>query len=121
MRVTINLAYQFYQQQNMREHRLHVYARSSKRCSVASAFQYLLYLLEQHCTAMRLTAQSWQVTGYDPIVTAEAAQEFNVEKRELDDIWADADYITVHTPLIPQTKRKCRVGEQTCSVHNSCQ
>ena len=24
----------------------------------------------------------------------------------LDDIWPQADYITVHTPLIPQTKRK---------------
>ena len=47
-----------------------------------------------------------QVIGYDPIVSAEAAQEFDVEKRELDAIWADADYITVHTPLIPQTKRE---------------
>ena len=46
----------------------------------------------------------FQVIGFDPMVTAEAAREFHVEKRELDEIWPEADYITVHTPLIPQTR-----------------
>ena len=26
---------------------------------------------------------------------------------ELDQLWPKADYITVHTPLIPQTKGRC--------------
>ena len=36
----------------------------------------------------------------------EAAAEFGVEFLELDDLWPRADFITVHTPLIPQTKGK---------------
>ena len=32
--------------------------------------------------------------------------EFGVEFMELKDIWPLADFITVHTPLIPQTAGK---------------
>lgn len=46
----------------------------------------------------------FQTIGFDPIVTKEDAASFNVEKMELDEIWPQADYITVHTPLIPQTR-----------------
>jgi hypothetical protein len=46
----------------------------------------------------------FQTIGFDPMVSAEAAAAFNVEKRELAQIWPDADYITIHTPLIPQTR-----------------
>lgn len=45
-----------------------------------------------------------QTIGFDPMVSTQDAQAFNVEKMELDQIWPLADYITVHTPLIPQTK-----------------
>jgi phosphoglycerate dehydrogenase-like enzyme len=41
------------------------------------------------------------------VVAAELAREFNVEKMELEEIWPLADYITVHTPLIPQTRSEC--------------
>ncbi|KAG1672097.1 D-3-phosphoglycerate dehydrogenase [Nymphon striatum] len=34
----------------------------------------------------------------------EASEEFGVENMSLEDIWPQVDYITVHTPLIPQTK-----------------
>lgn len=37
-------------------------------------------------------------------MSAEDARAFGVEKRELEGIWPDADYITVHTPLIPETR-----------------
>lgn len=40
------------------------------------------------------------------MVTAEDAKAFGVEKMELEQIWPIADYITVHTPLIPQTRSK---------------
>ncbi|XP_058957245.2 D-3-phosphoglycerate dehydrogenase-like [Pocillopora verrucosa] len=50
--------------------------------------------------------QSYGVTtiGYDPIVPAEESAKYNIEWMELDQLWPKADYITVHTPLIPQTK-----------------
>lgn len=37
-------------------------------------------------------------------MSAEKAAEFNVEWMELEKLWPLVDYVTVHTPLIPQTK-----------------
>lgn len=54
--------------------------------------------------ALRLQAWGMKTVGYDPIVSAEEAAKFNVEFLELEEIWKIADYITVHTPLIPQTR-----------------
>nr|CAD7201502.1 unnamed protein product [Timema douglasi] len=54
--------------------------------------------------ATRMQAYGMRTIGFDPMVTAEGAKSFNVEKLELEEIWPLADYITVHTPLIPQTK-----------------
>ena len=45
-----------------------------------------------------------QTVGYDPLVPAEEASKFGVEFLEMDQIWPIADFITVHTPLIPATK-----------------
>jgi D-3-phosphoglycerate dehydrogenase len=42
------------------------------------------------------------------VVSAESAKQFNVDKMELEEIWPLADYITVHTPLIPQTRSECK-------------
>ena len=47
-----------------------------------------------------------QTIGYDPIIPAEVAREFGVESLTLEQIWPQADFITVHTPLIPQTRSK---------------
>ncbi len=47
------------------------------------------------------------VIGYDPFLTAEAAQTLNKEvavNNDLDEIFPAADYITVHVPLTPETK-----------------
>lgn len=52
------------------------------------------------------------------MVNAEDAKAFGVEKMELDEIWPLADYITVHTPLIPQTKSKS--GLLVSDVMSSC-
>lgn len=46
----------------------------------------------------------FQVIGYDPITTEAEAAAAGIEKMELNEIWPLADYITVHTPLIPQTR-----------------
>jgi D-3-phosphoglycerate dehydrogenase len=45
-----------------------------------------------------------RVIAFDPYLTEERASELGVEKVELDDLLARADFITLHTPLTPQTK-----------------
>ena len=40
------------------------------------------------------------------MVDKDSAAQFGVEKLELDEIWPRADYITVHTPYMPQTHRE---------------
>src|ERR1700683_5048421 len=44
------------------------------------------------------------VAAFDPFLSAERAQELGVEKLELDDLLARADFITLHTPLTAQTR-----------------
>jgi D-3-phosphoglycerate dehydrogenase len=54
--------------------------------------------------ADRAIGLKMKVIGFDPIVTAEAAARINVEKVGLDDLFRRADFITVHTPLTPETR-----------------
>lgn len=68
--------------------------------------------------ATRMQAFGMRTIGYDPIIPAEAAAEFGVQAMTLDEMWPQCDYITVHTPLIPQTRNlidattlaKCKKG-----------
>ncbi|TMA37688.1 MAG: phosphoglycerate dehydrogenase [Deltaproteobacteria bacterium] len=41
---------------------------------------------------------------FDPFVTAEVAARLRVELVSLDEIYARADFITIHTPLTPETR-----------------
>ena len=45
-----------------------------------------------------------KVVAYDPFLSAERAVELGVEKAELDELLARADFITLHTPLTEQTR-----------------
>ena len=45
-----------------------------------------------------------KVIAYDPFLTPERAIEMGVEKVDLDDLLARADFITLHTPLTDQTR-----------------
>ena len=45
-----------------------------------------------------------KVVAYDPFLTPERAVELGVEKVELDELLARADFITLHTPLTDQTR-----------------
>ncbi|HET9639642.1 MAG TPA: phosphoglycerate dehydrogenase [Allosphingosinicella sp.] len=45
-----------------------------------------------------------KVVAYDPFLTPERALDLGVEKVELDDLLARADFITLHTPLTEQTR-----------------
>ncbi|XP_031572739.1 D-3-phosphoglycerate dehydrogenase-like [Actinia tenebrosa] len=53
--------------------------------------------------ALRMQSFGMKTIGYDPLVSAADATEFNTEWMEPDQIWPKADYITVHVPLIPPT------------------
>jgi len=58
------------------------------------------------------------VKGYDPVMTAEQFAACQLQRATLDDIYASADFITVHTPLTPETNNllnettlsKCKRG-----------
>lgn len=54
--------------------------------------------------ATRMQAFGMKTIGYDPIVPAEVAKQFNIEFLEMEDIWPQADFLTVHTPLLPSTR-----------------
>ncbi|WP_188447676.1 phosphoglycerate dehydrogenase [Sphingomonas psychrolutea] len=45
-----------------------------------------------------------KVIAFDPFLSPERAVELGVEKVELDDLLARADFITLHTPLTDQTR-----------------
>eukprot|EP00600_Ochromonadales_sp_CCMP1393_P001691 CAMPEP_0174983164 /NCGR_PEP_ID=MMETSP0004_2-20121128/16966_1 /TAXON_ID=420556 /ORGANISM="Ochromonas sp., Strain CCMP1393" /LENGTH=532 /DNA_ID=CAMNT_0016235335 /DNA_START=245 /DNA_END=1843 /DNA_ORIENTATION=- len=56
----------------------------------------------QHVAAMANT-MGMHVIGYDPVMSAAAFKEAGLTRVELTDIWAQCDFITVHTPLTPET------------------
>ncbi|MEQ9825041.1 MAG: phosphoglycerate dehydrogenase [Puniceicoccaceae bacterium] len=54
--------------------------------------------------AARAQAFGMTVIAYDPFLTEARAKAINVEKVDLDEVWARADYITVHMPLTDKTR-----------------
>ena len=54
--------------------------------------------------ADRAIGLKMRVIAFDPFLSPERARDIGVEKVELDDLLARADFITLHTPLTAQTK-----------------
>ncbi|MBN9789004.1 phosphoglycerate dehydrogenase [Pseudonocardia sp. TMWB2A] len=54
--------------------------------------------------ASRALGLKMKVIAFDPFLSPERAVELGVEKVELDDLLARADFITLHTPLTDQTR-----------------
>ncbi len=54
--------------------------------------------------ASRAIGLRMRVVAFDPFLSFERAAELGVEKVELDDLLARADFITLHTPLTAQTR-----------------
>lgn len=52
----------------------------------------------------RAQALGMKVLAYDPFVTAENAAEAGATKAEMDQIIAESDFISIHCPLIPDTR-----------------
>ncbi len=54
--------------------------------------------------AARALGLKMKVVAYDPFLSAERAIELGVEKADLDTMLSKADFITLHTPLTPETR-----------------
>ncbi len=54
--------------------------------------------------AERALGLKMRVVAYDPFVASEAAAKLRVELVSLDELYAQADFITVHTPLTKETR-----------------
>jgi len=54
--------------------------------------------------ADRARGLKMRVIAYDPFLSAERAEDMGVEKVELNDLLARADFITLHVPMTPETK-----------------
>ncbi len=54
--------------------------------------------------AERAQGLRMRVIAFDPFITAEAAARMKVELVTLDELYARADFVTVHTPLTPETR-----------------
>jgi len=54
--------------------------------------------------ALRMRPGMDKVVAYDPFAAAEAAAELDVELWDLESLLEAADYVSVHTPLMPSTR-----------------
>jgi D-3-phosphoglycerate dehydrogenase len=55
--------------------------------------------------AQRARGFDMKVVGFDPFLSAERALELGIESvSRLDDLWGRCDFITLHTPLTPETR-----------------
>jgi D-3-phosphoglycerate dehydrogenase len=54
--------------------------------------------------ASRARALGMLIVAYDPFVAPEQARDLEIELASLDDVYARADFLTVHTPLTSETR-----------------
>ncbi len=54
--------------------------------------------------ASRARAMGMTIVAYDPFIAPEQARDLEIELATLDEVYARADFLTVHTPLTPETR-----------------
>jgi len=54
--------------------------------------------------ASRARAMGMLIVAYDPFIAPEHARDMEIELAPLDDVFARADFLTVHTPLTSETR-----------------
>lgn len=54
--------------------------------------------------ASRARAMGMMIVAYDPFVAPEQARDLEIELASLDEVYARADFLTVHTPLTAETR-----------------
>ena len=68
--------------------------------------------------AVRMQSFGMKIVGYDPAVSREEAAKLDIQWLGLEELYPQADYISVHVPLVKQTKnminlevlQKCKRG-----------
>ena len=60
--------------------------------------------------AHRMQSFGMNIVAYDPFLTDEIAAQLGIRNLNTEEIWPIADYITVHTPLMPETKSTNRLS-----------
>jgi len=55
--------------------------------------------------ARRAAAFEMRVVAHDPFISEQVAADFGVELVSMDDLFARADYVSLHMPSTPQTRR----------------
>jgi D-3-phosphoglycerate dehydrogenase / 2-oxoglutarate reductase len=68
--------------------------------------------------AERMKGFGMTIVGYDPVLSREAAERIGLKLVTLDELYSQSDFITVHTPMTPETTgmlnrdslAKCRKG-----------
>ncbi|HDR74000.1 MAG TPA: phosphoglycerate dehydrogenase [Methanoculleus sp.] len=64
--------------------------------------------------ARRAIALDMKCVAYDPYINIEQAKQLGVEVMSLEDIFSAADFITVHTPLVKETRHI--INERTIAM-----
>src|ERR1051325_8910642 len=54
--------------------------------------------------ALRARAFGMRIVAFDPFIAAEQARDLEIELAPLERVFAEADFLTVHTPLTPETR-----------------
>ena len=54
--------------------------------------------------ASRARAMGMSIVAYDPFIAPEQARDMEIELAPLEDVYARADFLTVHTPLTTETR-----------------
>jgi D-3-phosphoglycerate dehydrogenase len=54
--------------------------------------------------ALRARAFGMRIVAFDPFIAAEQARDLEIELAPLDQVFTDADFLTVHTPLTAETR-----------------
>ncbi len=54
--------------------------------------------------ALRARAFGMRIVAFDPFIAAEQARDLEIELAPLDQVFDEADFLTVHTPLTPETR-----------------
>ncbi|HEX8474022.1 MAG TPA: phosphoglycerate dehydrogenase [Pyrinomonadaceae bacterium] len=68
--------------------------------------------------ASRARAFEMKVVAYDPFVVPEQSGDFELELASLEDVCSRADFLTVHTPLTPETRGIIGARELAQMKHN---
>ena len=61
--------------------------------------------------AQRTSALGLRVLAFDPPVTEEVAQSYGAQLAPEEQIWQEADFLTFHVPLTPQTRHRLSARE----------